>query len=123
MSAYPVELLTDFQRFYNLKADKIIDRDPVRAEMLIRGLFQNPESLYRAKAMDSQQVPKGISTRVLDWLGWGATSQLLFMIYNEMLAARLGQKAQAQQLKAPGSRRVVTGVDVLKMPGGEREVY
>lgn len=99
-------MLSDFQRFYGLKADKVIDKDPERAAYLISGLTQTPASLYRArKFTDHPPDIKAESSRYLGWYEWGPQMAVLTQILNTLMLQAGGKEASGKTLKGPHEKR------------------
>lgn len=110
-----MELLADFQRFYGVRVDELIDKDPVRVEYLIRGLIYNPKSLYRAQYLRGNPSSRAAASRVMDWFEWGPTLSILVQILNTMIVKDGGRAALSRTLKPPTERIVVRGGDVSAM--------
>lgn len=90
----------------------MIDRDPERVEYLIKGLMQNPYSLYRAEILRTTQVPPGMPSQVLDWYGYTPTVGLLRLIYNFHMTQAGGNSAAQYHLKPPDQHVVVRPGDL-----------
>ena len=112
----PVELITDFQQFYGVKVDKMIDKDPLRAQYLISGLLRNPRSLYRAEYLKSRPMKRtGTASRVMGWYEWSPITSLLVMIYNHMLVRDGGSKAMSTTLKSPSEVVVISSANASEV--------